>query len=175
MVRLTTSLVLLVLTILNAGASEAELRQLKKYSRTWTDEATKRTLKGAITGKHRDGSKIEILKEEGGHVWLTIEKLIAADQKVANRWVEPDDAISLVNKVSRSGGERVVKVHADAGTHELLVVVKTPSKTIKKKVKAGKTLDFEVTVYKGYSVSGYHGGYLVDRETALKKTGLQIR
>jgi hypothetical protein len=166
---------LLMLTISQGGGSEAELRQLKKYSRTWTDQETKRTLKGAITDKHRDGSKIEILKEDGGHVWLVIERLIAADQKIANRWVEPDDAISLTNKMTKKGGERVVKVHADAGTHELSVVVKTPTKTIKKKVKAGKTLDFEVTVYKGYSVSGYHGGFLVDRETALKKTGLQIK
>jgi type 1 glutamine amidotransferase len=68
-----------------------------------------------------------------------------------------------------------VKVHADAGIHELSVVVKTPTKTIKKKVKAVKTLDFKVAVHKGYSVSGYHGGFLVDRETALKKTGLQIK
>ena len=167
-------LMLLILTISQVVAGEAELRQLKKYSRTWTDLETKRTLKGAITDKHRDGSQIEILKEEGGHVWLEIKKLIAADQKIANRWVEPDDAISVVNKVTKKGGERVIKVHADAGTHELSVFVKTPYKTIKKKVKAGKTLDFEVTVYKGYMVSGFHGGYLVERESALKKTGLQI-
>ena len=106
---------------------------------------------------------------------MVIGRLIAADQKIANRWVEPNDAISLTNRVTKKGGERVVKVHADAGTHELSVVVKTPTKTIKKKVKAVKTLDFEVAVHKGYSVSGYHGGFLVDRETALKKTGLQIK
>ncbi|MEN8865863.1 MAG: hypothetical protein ABF381_09795 [Akkermansiaceae bacterium] len=70
--------------------SEAELRQLKKYSRTWTDQENKRTLNGVITDKYRDGSKIELFKEDGGHVWLEIKKIIEVDQMAANRWVEPD-------------------------------------------------------------------------------------
>ena len=70
--------------------SEAKLWQLKKYSRTWTDQETKRTLNGVITDKYRDGSKIELFKEDGGHVWLEIKKIIEVDQMAANRWVEPD-------------------------------------------------------------------------------------
>lgn len=55
------------------------------------------------------------------------------------------------------------------------MVVKNPVKTIRKKVKAGQALDFEVSVLKDYKVSGYHGKFLVDRESALKKTELQIQ
>ncbi|MEN8773250.1 MAG: hypothetical protein ABF381_09800 [Akkermansiaceae bacterium] len=77
--------------------------------------------------------------------------------------------------MAKNRGERVFRVHAEAGRHELLVVVKNPVKTIRKKVKAGQALDFEVSVLKDYKVSGYHGKFLVDRESALKKTELQIQ
>lgn len=81
---------LFIFMISQSFVSEAELRQLKKYSRTWTDQENKRTLNGVITDKYRDGSKIELFKEDGGYVWLEIKKIIEVDQMAANRWVEPD-------------------------------------------------------------------------------------
>lgn len=69
----------------------------------------------------------------------------------------------------KNRGERVVRVHAEAGRHELLVVVRNPVKTVRKKVKAGQALDFEVSVLKDCKVSGYHGKALVDREFGFKK------
>lgn len=143
--------------------------------RVWTDEETQRTIEGHITDKHREGTSVEIRKKEGGYVWVPIERLIKKDQDYARKWVKPQNAISVKNKVIKKGGQRVIKVRARAGLKDMVVkVILSPNgKVVTKKVKSGKTLDFQVEVYKGYTVSGYHGKELIDRESALKKTGLQ--
>lgn len=156
-------------------AEEKEAEETSTDLRVWTDSKTSRTLKGVITDKHSSGKKIEIRKDGGGYVWLTIEQLIEKDQDYAKMWVKAQDSISLVNKRVKKGGERVIKVYALAGTKAMKVeiITKTIKGTVFKTMKAGEKLDFEITVRKGYSVSGYHGTQLVDQETALKKTGLQ--
>jgi len=90
-------------------------------------------------------------------------------------WVRAQDSISVVNKLTKKNGIRVIKVHALAGTKAMKVEIITQIHPyrITKNLKAGEKLDFEATVYKDYTVTGYHGTKLVDQETALKKTGLQ--
>ena len=147
----------------------------KPSYRLWTDEESKRTIEGYITDKHRDGTSVEIRKKEGGHIWIPIAMLIKKDQEYAQKWVKAANSISVTNKVIKNGGYRVIRVRALAGLKDMSVKVQLGEngKIVTKKVKSGKTLDFQIEVYKGFSVSGYHGKKLIDRETALKKTGLQ--
>lgn len=166
--------VLLLFASLLIPAHGEDEKKEDKENRVWTDSKTERTLEGKIVDKHRDGTRIEIRKKEGGHVWLKIDRLIEKDQKYARMWVKPQNAISISNKKLMKGGLRVIKVRAQAGLKPMSVKVitkYTPS-LVTKKLKAGELADFTVTVGKGYSVSGYHGKTLVDQETALRKTGL---
>lgn len=158
-------------------ADEKDPDEEATNSRVWTDSKTGRTLEGVITDKHREGKKIEIRKDGGGYVWLTIAQLIEKDQDYAKMWVKAQDSITIVNKSTKTGGSRVIKVYALAGIKPMTVkiITKTNPPIVTKSLKAGEKLDFEITVHKGYSVSGYHGTKLVDQETALKKTGLQKR
>lgn len=165
---------LLLLTALLISAYGGDEKKEDKENRVWTDSKTERTLEGKIVDKHRDGTRIEIRKKEGGHVWLKIDRLIEKDQKYARMWVKPQNAISISNKKLMKGGLRIIKVRAQAGLKPMTVkvITKYTPTLVKKDLKAGQLLDFTVTVGKGYSVSGYHGKTLVDQETALKKTGL---
>lgn len=163
-----------LLSTLQAQGSPSEEKKPDGW-RVWTDEETKRTIEGVITDKHKDGTRITIRKDTGGYLRVEIACLIEKDQDFAKKWVKAQDAITVTTKASRRGGEKVIKVRAMAGTKPMLVKVLTGAglKTLTYKLEAGEDRQFEVTVYKGYDVVGYHGGKEIDREDALKKTGLQ--
>ena len=62
--------------IADESGAEVEVEDKPEGSRVWTDSKTSRTLEGVLTDKHSAGKKIEIRKDKGGYVWLTIDQLI---------------------------------------------------------------------------------------------------
>ena len=143
--------------------------------RVWTDRESKRTLEGVITDKHKSGTRITIRKDGGGYVQVPIARLIDKDQDYARKWVKAQDAITVVTKTSRKGGRKTISIRAMAGIKPMTVKVLegTNGRIFTYQLKAGEDRRFEVEVYKGYYAAGYHGNKEIDRETALKKTGLQ--
>lgn len=174
--ELFSRLVVSLFFVITCHLSADEKDNKNPDMRTWTDSKTEKTLVGKITNKNRIGTRMEIKKEDNKYVWIEIARLIKADQDYAHMWVKNDNIITVTNKVLSKNGVRTILIRAEAGTKDLVVrtshVSRGPSV---KNVKAGEVLEYEVTVFKGYSVTGYHGEKQVDQERASSKTGLQVR
>ena len=150
--------------------------------RTWTDKSTNRTLRAKIIGTDKENGTVSLQLVNLKKVNLEIERLVAKDQEIIQKWVAPvkkvhpvrarDQLTVYVIKSGQSTGKHVeIKVIADSSD----VILKGKDRyhrTIRKTVKAGNTEKFRFPVLDRYEFTLHdEEGKLLDKESATRKTG----
>jgi hypothetical protein len=143
--------------------------------RTWTQEATGRTIRAKITDKADDHSKAKVVTINGKVFWLKSSDLSQADQEFILEWAPKIDHLSA--RVVKSGkGAKEIRVTAQAQARELVLTVIHDNGDPDSVVYIGKdeTIDKTFTVGSRYEVELHDDetGALIDAEKWNKKTGL---
>lgn len=141
-----------------------------KY-RTWTEEATKRTIEAKIVDKDDEAGTVSVFLKNMKRVKLDVAKLTEEDQRYVESWsksILPENQLTVrIVASGRSRGKRV-EVDVVAGKSDVTVSGHRLNAT----VKAGERELFQVEVPNKYTFTLHDAdGNLVDQETALKKTG----
>jgi hypothetical protein len=140
--------------------------------RTWTEEATKRTIEAKILERDDKKNTVTLQLKSMKNVVLDTSKLTEKDQEFVKDWkkyVEPKNQLTVrIVKSGISRGKRV-EVDVQAGKFDVVVSGHSLSSTIK----AGERKLFQVEVPDKYTFTlNDTDGNLVDQESALRKTGL---
>lgn len=148
--------------------------------RTWTLEATKKTIEAKIIEKDDAASTVTVMMKNLNTVKLDVSKLIEDDQKFVKDWVKPiDPRNQLTVRVVQSGkyGAYTKKLEVDVVAYKDDVKVSggccAGCNNIRKTVASGTSETFTVITHDNYSFTLTDlNGLQIDQESATKKTGV---
>jgi len=172
--------IILIPNVILAEEKEGEqpVEEVDQF-RTWTEEATKRTIEAKILRRDDKDNTVTILLKSMKTVTLDISKLIEEDQEYAKGWskaIAPRDQLTVrVVASGQSRGGKRVEVDVKASKSDVVVSggCDAGCHSLKKTVKAGERGLFQIEVHDKYTFTvNDQNGKFIDQETALKKTGV---